>query len=677
MGACCSQKKPELRTIAKDKPVEKRPNDALNTLLEGLYAPNADLHAALTALKDHLDLHHEDIKRCFSTLQKKAKNTLNSQPWIDANVPILDAIVKAGETLMSLGPLQVITIVFDIAGQCVTKAAFLQLRSSIYTTLESSSYVEFEEIGTLSGSFLTGLMQFCRQCPDQVISRDIAQLSQLVISSSNSMSMETHSQKWEELLVLIMDRLKQDVKGTDLQLIDEEKLLFGRLCKEIASSEKHTQELCSRMIRVIDESQGWGAYSAATLEVLLDTVAKYQSRYCSQLFRLLLACLPVRVSKGKSEEVNVVIGHIVVFLKTAKEQIATLTYTPTLLSVFLALFASENLHESANRLLTFWSRRTDIQSCIRLLGELSLQHKTELNARFCLSRLKKCIRPRILKDWDTHIFCENWNQLLADTINRSIRENSLLTLHIADFVISVLGTEASVRVNDAVLLSKAALACLQTLNEEMNATWLKACKYSIQIWQNLAAQKTAVLRNGLLKIVGKLQGLAEQTECIPVQVSLVVMLLVLAHNIGKYYEVPNLLQFAIESGNSLSSLSLYPRLFQLNMWEELYDSPSFLFHKADLSAFLAVTSRVYISPAPLRLPIFDSSLSREGTFALLKDNLDPMEALQSEGSFSDISPLNTGDVKVGFKEVGGPKAEEGQMKAETGTTGEEMVVRQN
>jgi len=677
MGTCCSQKKPQPRPVAKAKPAEESPNDPLNALLAGLYPPNSNLQAALVALKDHLDSHHEDIKRCFSALQRKAKNTLNFQPWTDANVPVLEAIVKAGQTLLSLGPLHVIAIMFDIAGQCVTKPAFLQLRSSIYTTLEGSSYEEFEEIGVLSGSFLTGLMQFCRQAPDQVIARDIAQLSQLVTSSSNSMSMETHSQKWEELLVLLMDRLKEDVKGTDLQLVEEEKRLFGCLCKEIACTEKHTQDLCSKMIRVIDECQGWGTYSAASLEVLLEAVAKYQSRYCSQLFRLLLACLPARISKGKSEEAKTIIGHIVVFLKTTKEQIATLTYTPTLLSVFLALFAAEDLHESANRLLTFWSRRTDIQSCIRLLGELSLQHRTESNARFCLSRLKKCIRPRILKDWHTHIFCENWNQLLADTINKSIRENSLLTLHVADFVISVLGTEASVRVNDAVLLSKAALACLQTLNGEMNATWLKACKYSSQIWQNLASQKTNVLRNGLLKIVGKLQGLADQTDCIPVQASLMVMLLVLAHNIGKYYEVPNMLQFAVESGNGLAPLGLYPRLFEMNMWEELYDSPSFLFHKADLSGFLALTSRIYISPAPLRLPMFDSSLSREGTFALLKDNLDPMEALQSEGSFSDISPLNTGDVKVGFQEASRDKVEEGQVKAETGTTGEEMVVRQN
>lgn len=677
MGTCCTKNRPAVKTTAQEKPVEKSPNDPLDALLAGLYEPTADLPAVLTALKDHLDAHPVDTKRCITALQQKAKITLNKQPWSDANVPVLEAILKAGATILSLRPLQVIGMIYDIAGQCVTKPAYLQLRSSIYAALETSSPGDFEEIDLLSGSFFTGLMQFCRQYPDQVTSRDIAQLVQLV-SSSSSKSTESYNQKWEELLVLIMDRLKQDVKGVDLQLVEEEKQLFGSLCKELASSEKLTQELCSRLIRVIDESQGWGAYSKATLEVLLGTVARHQSRYCSQLFRILLTSLPVRLAKGKVDEVKIIIEHIVSFLKTAKEQIATLTYTPTLLSVFLALFASEELYESANNLLTFWSRRTDIQSCIRLLGELSLQHRSESNARFCLSRLKKCIRPRIIKDWDTHIFCENWNQLLADTIKRSFRECSLLTLHLVDFLMSVLGEEASVRVNDVVLLSKAALGCLQTLNGEMNATWLKACKYSSQIWQHLATQKTAVLRNGLLKIVGKLQGLAEQTECIPVQVSLVVMLLVLAHNIGKHYELPNMLQFAIESGKDLSSLNLYPRLFQQNMWEELYESPSFLFHKADLPSFLALSLRVYISPAPLRLPMFDSSLSREGTFALLKDNLDPMEALQSEGSFSDISPLNTADVKMGFQEgAAGQKIEEGQVKTESRTTGEEMVVRQN
>ena len=146
---------------------------------------------------------------------------------------------------------------------------------------------------------------------------------------------------------------------------------------------------------------------------------------------------------------------------------------------------------------------------------------------------------------------------------------------------NVLGEEIRIRVNEVAVLSKIALGCLETLNGEITANWLKACKYSSQIWQNLASQQTAILQNGLLKVVRKLQGLAEQTERSSVQVSLVVLLLVLAHNVGKYYDLPNLVQFACQSGTDLAAFGLYPRLFKLNLWEELYDSPSFLFHKAD------------------------------------------------------------------------------------------------
>ena len=665
MGACCSQKKPLSLSPSQPQPSQSDPEDSLARFMESLFPPNSPstLPEVLTSLKDHLEAHPEDVKRCLTELRNKAKAALTSLSEDDLRV--LRVLVKAADTLMSLEPLQIMALVYEVAGKCVGRPAFLQLRSDLYETLERSSPGDFEEVGLISGPFLAGLIQFCRQYPDQVTPRDIGQLQQLVGTASSSTPLETRTQRWEELMTLLWERLKQDATGVDSALIQAEKQLLMTLYKETVTSDKSAQLLFCRLLGVIDSCTGWGSYSAATLSVLLETVATTQPRLSSQLLRQLLTTLPSRIAKGKLEEVRTINAHVTAFLKAVKEQVATLTYTPTLLSIFLALFSLSELHDSASVLLTQWSRRTDIQSCIRLLSELSQQHTAQAQARLCLSRLKSCIRPRILKDWDTHIFCENWNQLLAEVINKAARNGSLLTLHVADFVVNVLGEEIRIRVNEVAVLSKIALGCLETLNGEITANWLKACKYSSQIWQNLASQQTAILQNGLLKVVRKLQGLAEQTERSSVQVSLVVLLLVLAHNVGKYYDLPNLVQFACQSGTDLAAFGLYPRLFKLNLWEELYDSPSFLFHKADLSLFRTITSRVFISPAPLRLPIFDSSLSREGTLALLRENLDPLEALQSERSYSDFSPVNTGDVKMGFKEV----------KAESGTTGVESAIR--
>lgn len=663
MGACCSLKKASNQTKFQRKTTKEVSINPLSSLLANIFPPNSpsNLPNSLISLKDHLDAHPEDTIPCLTALHNKAKTALNALHPED--IPILQTILKAAESLLSLEPLQVMSIIYEIAGKCVKSPLYLQLRGDLYDTLERSSQGDFEEIGVLSDSFLAGLMLFCKQSPAQIVPRDIAQLGLLITTAHSSLLPETYAQKWEPLLAFLLERLKQDAKGVDFALIQQEKQLLITIYKGIATTDKAAHTLCLRLIGVIDKCEGWGEYSNATLEVFLLTVAKNNPRLTSQLLKLLLSTLPFRVYKGKIEEITAITDHTIAFLKAVKEQIATLTYTSTLLTAFLSLFSLPELHNSAEVLLTQWSRRTDIQSCLRILSELSQQNSPQ--AHVCLSSLKQCIRPRILKDWDTHIFCENWNQLLSDIINKSTRNGYLLTLHLADFVINVLGDEIRVRVNDVLMLCKIALSLLETLNSEMTANWLKTCKYCSQIWQNLAGLKLETLRNGLLKIVRKLQELAEQTDSIPVQVSLVVMMLVLAHNIGKNYDMQSLLDFATQSGKDLAVLGVYSRLFELNMWEELYDSPSFLFHKSDLSSFQVLTSRVFISPAPLRLPGFDSSLSREGTLALLKESYDPLEALQSDRS--DFSPLSAGDVKFVFNG--------GELKAESGTTGVESAIR--
>ena len=293
-------------------------------------------------------------------------------------------------------------------------------------------------------------------------------------------------------------------------------------------------------------------------------------------------------------------------------------------------------------MLMAWCTKTDQQSFLKMVHQLSIDERADHNYDLCLTQLKRHLAKRL--DSVTSLS-------LYDDLNKEISQlvtlmheafPSVLILKVSftqtlSFIIRLIRLKMKLKPYEASSLHTTLLSQLHVHTNALTYQSLKMVKYCSTIWLCTAALASPIHLDGLLKVAVQLQTMGSQTSEPGMQLALLVALVVHLHAIGVYYHEPRLVEFSVKIGKEHIPRDLYPGLLDKERWEKVCSFSLRLFRKQQFNHFEGFSTTVPFGKYPLT-PMFTEFFPQAVHIADLENeyrhSVDPLDTINSESSLS-------------------------------------------
>ena len=332
MGSGCCNTKPATQNIEETTQIVaiNTESPAVNRLLAlVLSLPALEANTKQELLTQILEETPSNCKSCVKHLRSICYCLLDQVLLSPCDLRSLRLCIEALGEVSSILPLPCTTAIYELASTAVNKEHFPLLHDSFRSALVLCNRTHFDQIGSMTESFQSDLINYCRANSIHVTEKDVELIRLLVPGYARSgLPADIKHEKWNNLLDFALERLEIDVNGINAKLVAEEKQLLCDVCNLAMENEKCAHKIALKVLNWVELTTLWGNFAEVTLGAVIQTVVHSKRHYSVRLLHTLLdfACEMQASGHIMSNKAGL-ISFITGFFRASKVIISTVSIT--------------------------------------------------------------------------------------------------------------------------------------------------------------------------------------------------------------------------------------------------------------------------------------------------------------------------------------------------------------